>query len=92
MKHIFSDCEILSLEKDKYPGVPGVFIKVKKPIVFVENNLSDYKLYSIIAKKRVKDIIDRDFIQNYYKRKRYLLINKLSTTLNNLIKFVMSKI
>jgi len=59
MKYIFSDCEILALEKD--PQEPGVFIKVRKPNKFIEKDLSDYELYSIISNKRVKEITDEDF-------------------------------
>ena len=49
MKKIFSDCEILILEKD--PQVPGVFIKVRKPIDFVENALN-IDLYSMQTGRR----------------------------------------
>lgn len=51
MKYIFSDCEILALEKDSQAH--GVFIKIKKPNNFIENNLLDYKLHSIITDKKV---------------------------------------
>jgi hypothetical protein len=75
MKEIFSDCEILSLEKDSKE--PGVFVKVKKPEIFVEKDLSDYELYSIVVNKRVKEIKNKDFdtfyfwkISNKYKLKK----------------------
>ena len=51
MKNIFSDCNILILEKDSQAA--GVFIKVKKPLNFVEKNLSDYKLYNMNNHKKV---------------------------------------
>lgn len=57
MKEIFSDCEILALEKD--PQSPGVFIKAKKPGGFVERDLSDYELYSIVLGKRCKEVTDK---------------------------------
>jgi len=56
MKQIFSDFEILSLEKDS--EAPGVFIKARKPKQFLEADLSAYRLYSILLKKRVIDIDD----------------------------------
>ena len=58
MKYIFSDCIIEKLEKDP---LKGVFIKVKKTHNFVEKELSDYNLYSIIFDKRVKEIVERGF-------------------------------
>jgi len=66
MKNIFSDCEISVLEKD-FQG-PGVFIKVKKPSNFIENNLSNYKLYSIVVNRKVKQINDKDFRNPYFLR------------------------
>lgn len=52
MKRIFSDCDILVLEKDTQ--VPGVFIKViKKKNV---NDLSNYQLYNITFNRRVQNM------------------------------------
>lgn len=45
MKKIFEDCEIKALEKDTRH--PGVFVRVVKPIKFVEKDLSSYQLYRI---------------------------------------------
>lgn len=59
MENIFSDCEILVLEKDK--EFPGVFIKLRKPEDFKEKDLSDYKLYSIITHKKMVKITEDDF-------------------------------
>lgn len=50
LQAIFSDLQIEALEKD--PLSPGVFVKARKPIEFIENDLGDYRLYSIIAKRR----------------------------------------
>jgi SAM-dependent methyltransferase len=61
MKHIFSDCLLEKLEKDP---LKGVFIKVKKPSKFAERNLSDYKLYSILLNRRIKEIAKKDFERN----------------------------
>ena len=57
MKQIFSDCLLEKLEK--HPA-KGVFIKMKKAHNFVEKDLSDYKLYSILLNKRVKEIAEKD--------------------------------
>ena len=64
MKHIFSDCEILKIEKDTQ--VPGVFIKVKKLNKFIQEDLSSYKLYSVILNKRVENITNKDFRNPYF--------------------------
>lgn len=54
MSHIFSDCNILSLEKDS--SARSVYIKVKKPNNFVENDLASHKLYSITYNDRMVNI------------------------------------
>ncbi len=64
MKNIFSDCEILALEKDS--TAPGAFIEVRKPNRFKEVDLSDYELYLIIANKRAKEIQNKDFRSLYF--------------------------
>jgi len=51
MEKIFSDFEILSLERDT--EAPGVFIKARKPDKFVETDLSNFELYSILLGRRV---------------------------------------
>ena len=72
MNNIFSDCIIEKIEPDNYD--PGVFIKVRKPKKFIENDLSDYKLYSMILKKRVKKIYNKnikEFIHSYSRRQKF---------------------
>jgi SAM-dependent methyltransferase len=66
MKKIFEDCTICKLESD--PQNPGVFIKVKKPKNFKEKDLSNLKLHSMVANKRIKDVSDKDFKTVYYRR------------------------
>lgn len=66
IKAIFSDCEILSIQKD--PEAPGIFIKAKKPYKFNERDLSNYELYSMVANKKVKEITDKDFKTFYFLR------------------------
>jgi|GEM_PF-719672 predicted O-methyltransferase YrrM len=56
MQNIFSDFEILVLEKDTES--PGIFVKARKPKNFVEKNLRDYELYSIVEQRRMKRITE----------------------------------
>ena len=58
MKYIFQDFDIDVLEKDPQYGV---MIKAIKPLNFVEADLREHKLYSIIAQKRVRDLEDINF-------------------------------
>ena len=66
MKNIFSDFDIISLERDT--EAPGVFLKAKKPNDYSEKDLSNYKLYSIVSGKRVIDIDDKDFKRSGFRR------------------------
>jgi SAM-dependent methyltransferase len=59
MEKIFSDCDILKLEKDGFE--PGVLMKAKKPKDFKENDLSEHDLFSIITGKIMKEFDDRMF-------------------------------
>jgi len=52
---IFSDMEIVMLERDS-EITPGVFAKIRKPLNFRENDLSNYELYSIVSGKRVRQL------------------------------------
>lgn len=76
LKYIFSDCLIEILEKDY--ATPRMFMKAKKPEYFIENDLSNYLLYSIIDDRRVKYIEEKrlkDFLRKYEIKetvKRYL--------------------
>lgn len=51
MREIFSDMEILTLERDRFD--PGVFLKAKKPTTFKERSLTDFQLYNIVLNKRI---------------------------------------
>ena len=74
MKHIFSDCNILKLEKDWYEL--GVLMRAEKPKEFKENDLSDYALYSIIFNKKLKEISEKlfnaflEYMENKKKQKK----------------------
>jgi SAM-dependent methyltransferase len=54
MESFFSDCEIIDLEKDF--DSPGVFVKVKKPDDFAENDLSKLELYNIATNKQALEV------------------------------------
>lgn len=58
IKNIFSDFDIKTLEKDN--EAPGVFVKMIKPVVFSETDVSGYELYSVVLKKKVDKISDKD--------------------------------
>ena len=86
LENIFSDCIIEKLEKDR--ADPGVFIKARKPNNFVEKNLADYELYSMIVDKRVKDI-DQSSLTRFQKRYHRRLVRR---RLEKRIKQFVSKI
>jgi SAM-dependent methyltransferase len=69
MKNIFSDFEIQALQED--PEMPGVLMKAKKPLHFAEKDLSDYRLYSIVTNKKMKELRDSDFNNFYFKRLKF---------------------
>lgn len=68
MQIIFSDFSIEVIEKD--PLKPGVFIKARKPGNFIENNLANHKLYSIIKGKRTLEIKKSD--RYFFDLRRFL--------------------
>lgn len=65
MRTIFADMLILNIEAESTRNA-NVYIKVQKPLVFTECDLSDYRLYSIITGKRVLDIRTRDFLTLHF--------------------------
>lgn len=79
IQNIFSDCSIERIEKDPEKGV---FAKIRKPKNFIENNLSDYKLYSIIANRRVKQLTVKD-CQSFLRRQK---VKRLMKTLEMKVK------
>jgi len=58
MKNIFSDFSIEVIEKD--PLDPGVFVKLRKPKDFRENDLGAYKLYSVVKYRRCKKVSEME--------------------------------
>lgn len=75
LKAIFSDFEIRNLEKDGEE--PGVFIKARKPSLFVERDLTDLELYSIVSNGRVREI-DEVILQAYLEKhaQQYRLLER----------------
>jgi SAM-dependent methyltransferase len=63
---IFSDCEILG--KEEQPEDWGVFFKIRKPCTFVEKDLTDYALFSVVANQRVTKLVPAHFRSLRYKR------------------------
>lgn len=57
MKAIFSDLDIITLERD-VPEEPGVFLFAKKQQSYIEKNLRAYKLYSIVIGERASVIMN----------------------------------
>ena len=60
MAFIFSDLSIEVIESD--PQAPGVFAKARKPLVFSENNLKGYELFSIVRQARCTDINELEML------------------------------
>ena len=71
MEYIFSDCIIEKLEKDRL--APGVFMKARKPKDFVEKDLADYALHSVILDRHVRKIDDESLrhFQRKYRRRQF---------------------
>ena len=57
---IFSDLAIEDLQLD--PSDPGLFIKARKPAGFVERDLSEHRLYSILRQKKKREATDLDIV------------------------------
>lgn len=54
---IFDDCIIKEIRIDESDSNgPGVMAKIVKPLNFKENDLSDYRLYSMVVHKRILNI------------------------------------
>lgn len=78
MKIIFSDFEIIKLKKD--PQFPGVFLKARKPSNFIQKDLTDIPLYSMILGKKTKIIPDKEKMPTL--RKLILSVNTFLINFN----------
>jgi SAM-dependent methyltransferase len=58
MRAIFSDFTIEALDSD--PLSPGVFVKARKPVAFIENDTRDLSLFSILTRRRALDVTDAE--------------------------------
>lgn len=69
LEHLFSDCLVEALETDR--SAPLVFLKAKKPDTFVERDVSSHALYSVIVRRRVRELDEREFeaFQKRYRRR-----------------------
>lgn len=59
MREIFSDFEVLAVEKD--PLAPGVFFFARKPETFTERDLDSIHLYSIVKRTRCQDVSEAEY-------------------------------
>lgn len=75
MRTIFADMTIEDVDTD--PGAPGVFITVRRPSELVESDLADVELYSMIKRRRCRDISDFDLDVFTKKRRALQLGGKL---------------
>lgn len=76
LEKIFSDCIVENVEQNfnnRIKKTVGSMIRVRKPKKFVERDLSEIKLYSILTEKKQKDITDEDFKTFKYK---WLILRK----------------
>jgi len=87
IKNIFSDFIIEKLEQDNLNA--AVFLKAKKPNNFMENNLINYELYSILENRRIKNVNDKKII---YFQKKYFLKEKIKKVIFKVGKFLFYKI
>jgi SAM-dependent methyltransferase len=57
---IFGDMEVQDLQLD--PTDPGIFVKARKPLGFVERDLSAHCLYSILRRKKKREATRFDVV------------------------------
>lgn len=68
LKHLFADCEIVALEHD--PTGPGSEICVRKPLEFIESDLSNIKLHSMVAGERTQTLEPKHWKSKHFKKVR----------------------
>ena len=78
INNIFADCEVMVLQEDS--ATPSlVYAKFKKPQSFKEKDLSDYRLYSVIGRRRIAKVNDN-------KLRNFLIIYKFRESLKGFLK------
>ncbi len=87
LKTIFSDFCIESLMPD--PCCPGVFMKARKKVAFSELRIDSHRLYSVLTKKRCRDLNEFDII---FFRTICLLFLKISELIPAYLKTRMKKV
>ena len=74
MKEIFSDFEVVVNKED--PQELGVFVKARKPANFIEKDLADHKLYSIITGEEKTCFKEADLDHPHFKEIRAIIKRK----------------
>ena len=78
MESIFSDFEILTLEEAGTRKLFLVYAKIRKPHGFLQNDLSQHKLYSMVPNRECSEIQDDDFQTFYF---NYVILKHKARTL-----------
>src|SRR5207247_11434309 len=60
MRTSLADMRLAALASD--PLAPGVFLKARKPDPFVERDLADVALHSVLARRRAFSVTGRDLL------------------------------
>jgi len=65
---LFADCEVLDVETD--PTGPGTCAFVRKPQDFEEADLSAYELHSMVAGRRIRELLPEHWKSAHFKKVR----------------------
>lgn len=88
INNIFSDCEILSLFEDSTtPSL--VYAKIRKKENFNEEDISQYKLYSIVTNTKINEIQKKDFCTWYFRK--LVFFANIKSILIKVGKYIFSK-
>ena len=88
MRILFSEFSIEAIETD--PEAPGVFVKAHKPVPFRERDLKTHELYSMIRRKRCRNIQEFDILFFKFKQTVRLVLSRIlparvKTSIKNVI-------
>lgn len=70
-RELFADCEIVAVEYDA--SGPGSFVAARKGDGFVERDLSEHELFSVVVGRRVRGVGPGDYRTAYFRRLRLKL-------------------